>query len=247
MADGGCARHCGAKRKRAGAASLRTWADCAAKADPALGLGYSAAVRARNICIFFGLCFALATAAWPADARAADAPDQGLLRGPHPFLKENALVIAGGYSAATGGMMGGFKVKGAYEYELVGSLWLNLQINFVNGSDQPLDRRPCASCGSAADAMAGLSYRLRMDVPIILAGTLAGGFLFVFPDQFTSAMGLGVRPSISARYYLYDWFGMGVELGGLLGFASHDAASGLSRGLASLEALVGVEIQFDTP
>ncbi len=173
--------------------------------------------------------------------------DDGLLRGPHPFLKANALAVSGGFAAATGGTAGGLKLKGAFEYELLGSLWLNLQMSFVDGSDRPLDARPCRSCGRAADAMAGLSYRLRMDIPVIVSGTLAAGFVFVFPDSSASAMGLGLRPSVAARYYLFDWLGLGLELGGLVGFASHDASSGLSRGLASLEALVGVEVQFDTP
>lgn len=179
-------------------------------------------------------------------AGAAHAEEE-LLRGPHPFLKENALIVGGGYAASTGGMVGGLKLKGAFEYELVGSLWLNLQFNFVDGSDRPLDGRLCTSCGRAADAMAGLSYRLQMDVPVILSGTLAGGFVFVFPDRAASAMGLGLRPSVAGRYYVYDWLGFGLEMGALLGFASHESGSGLSRGLASLEAVLNVEVQFDTP
>jgi hypothetical protein len=170
-----------------------------------------------------------------------------LLRGPHPFLKPNALQLAGGFNAASGGGIGGLKLQGAFEYELVGSLWLNLHVGFVDGSDKPVDGRACATCGQMADTMAGLSYRLRMEVPVVLTGTLAGGFLFVFPDQYGSAMGMGVRGALSGRYFLYDWLGFGLELGTTVGFVSHEEASGLSRGLASLDALAGVEVQFDTP
>ncbi|MDX2019152.1 MAG: hypothetical protein SF187_02855 [Deltaproteobacteria bacterium] len=221
-------------------------ADSAAKYARWVTFSYSAPVRAYTQAFvtfaalaWLGLSSAAAAATGPADG--------GLLRGPHPFLKPNALQLAGGFHAASGGGIGGLKLKAAFEYELVGSLWLNLHVGFVDGSDKPVDGRACATCGQMADTMGGLSYRLRMDVPVILTGTLAGGFLFVFPDQYSAAMGLGVRGSISGRYYLYDWLGFGLEIGTTVGFASHEKASGLSRGLASLDALVGVEVQFDTP
>lgn len=179
-------------------------------------------------------------------ALAAD-KDNGWLRGPHPFLKSNALQISGGFSTISGSGIGGLKLKTAFEYELLGSLWLNLHVSFVDGSDKPIDGRACASCGRMADAMGGLSYRLRMPVPIIVTGTVSGGFLFVFPDEYASAMGVGARAAVAARYYFFDWLGFGVELANTVGIVSHENASGLSRGLASLDALAGVEIQFDTP
>ena len=220
--------------------------DSAAKYARWVTFGYSAPVRAYTRALV--TLAALAWLAFGAEiAFAADAVDPGLLRGPHPFLKTNALQLAGGFNAATGGSIGGMRLQAAFEYELVGSLWLNLQVGFIDGSDKPTDGRACATCGQMADTMGGLSYRLRMEVPVILTGTLAGGFLFVFPDQYSAAMGLGVRGAISGRYYLYDWLGFGLELGSTFGFVSHEKASGLSRGLASLHALVGAEVQFDTP
>lgn len=220
-------------------------ADSAAKAAPMLGFGYSRAVRAQ---LGTGLVvLSLIFGSTAGGGRSAQAQDGGVLRGPHPFLKPNALALTGGYATATGGTMGGLLLKGAYEYELLGSFWLNLQMAFVDGSDEPADTRRCTSCGRAASSMAGLTYRLRMDVPVVLSGTLAGGFVFVFPDSAPSAMGLAVRPSVAARYFVYDWLGFGVELGSTLGFASHDADAGLSRGLGTLEALMGAEVQFDTP
>lgn len=207
---------------------------------------YSARVRAYTRALVSLVAFVSIGLATSAKA-AADAPDSGVLRGPHPFLKPNALQLAGGFNAASGGSIGGLKLQGAFEYELVGSLWLNLHVGFVDGSDKPVDGRACATCGQMADTMAGLSYRLRMDVPVLLTGTLAGGFLFVFPDQYSAAMGLGVRGAVAGRYYLYDWLGFGLEIGTTVGFVSHEKASGLSRGLASLDALAGVEVQFDTP
>ena len=208
-----------------------------------VSFSYSAAVRAYSFA--FG---ALVLSALPSNgpAHAAEA-DNGWLRGPHPFLKENALQFGGGYAASRGGGISGLKLQGAFEYELVGSLWLSLHVGFIDGSDKPRDARACATCGQMADAMGGISYRLRMDVPVVLAGTLTGGFVFVFPDQYAAAMGLGVRPAVSARYYFYDWLGFGLQIASTLAFVSHERASGLSRGLASIDALVGVEVQFDTP
>ena len=216
--------------------------DSAAKADLDASFGYSRGVSVlRNLCLTSTILALGVLRAAPANAV------EGLLRGPHPFLKENAVIVGTGLAAAAGGTPGGLKLKAAFEYELVGSLWLSLQLGLIDGSDQPFDRRPCPSCGRSADTMVGLTYRLRMDVPIILSGTLAAGFVFVFPDASASAMGMGARPAVSARYFLFDWLGFGLELGALLGYASHDTASGLSRTLASLDALLAVEVQFDTP
>jgi hypothetical protein len=231
----------------AGARRFVAWhAHCAAKTARCDSFSYSATVRASQFLLAALTLSVVAVAAPRSTAWAADA-DNGWLRGPHPFLKPNALQISGGYSAVSGGAIGGLKLKTAFEYELLGSLWLNLHVSFVDGTDKPIDARACNSCGRMADAMGGLSYRLRMPVPVIVTGTLSGGFLFVFPDEYASAMGVGARAAVAARYYFFDWLGFGLELANTVGFVSHEKASGLSRGLAILDALAGVEIQFDTP
>lgn len=173
----------------------------------------------------------------------AETPDE-ILRGPHPFLKENTLAISAGLSAASGDAVSGVRVQLAYGYELIGSLWLDLHAAAIDGSDVPVDQNPCSRCGTSAEVMGGVSYRLRMNVPVIPYAKVSVGLLYAFPDQGVGAMGLGVRPVLGARYYLYEWLGFGVEIGATLGFVNHDDVSGLSNGIGTMDVSLGAEYQF---
>jgi hypothetical protein len=177
-------------------------------------------------------------------ALARPANSAELMRGPHPFLKENQMDVSGGVASAAGAAIGGLRVQAGYGYQLVGSLWLGMHIGIVDGTDAPIDDAPCASCGRTFDVMAGLAYRLQTNLPIVPYGKLDGGFLFVFPDGYTSRAGVGVRPAVGARYFLFDWLGFGLELGGVVGLVGRDDVRGRGAGFGSLDATLGVEWQF---
>jgi hypothetical protein len=49
---------------------------------------------------------------------------------------------------------------------------------------------------------------------------------------------------VGARYFLYEWLGLGLEIGGLLGAAAVDEAVGLESSLLMLDFGVGAEVQF---
>ena len=72
-------------------------------------------------------CLAALAASVPAPARA----DDNLLRGPHPFLKENALGVYALVATGQGDSMGGGKIVFDYGYKLTGGAmpaWLDLAV-----------------------------------------------------------------------------------------------------------------------
>jgi hypothetical protein len=57
-------------------------------------------------------------------------------------------------------------------------------------------------------------------------------------------VGIALRAAVGARYFLYEWLGLGVEIGGLVGAAAVDEMMGLESSLLMLDLGVGVEVQF---
>jgi hypothetical protein len=171
-------------------------------------------------------------------ARAEDS----LLRGPHPFIKDNELTLHAGYSAALGDDAGGLRVQGDYSYRLGQLLWLDLQMAVTSGSCST-DETTCAKgSGSAVDIVGGVAWKFQTSVPVVPYVKVDGGPIFLFPDGTRSALGLLARGGIGAHYYLVDWFGIGLEFTGAGGLAFH--SGGHTRALGSLDANLGVALQF---
>jgi hypothetical protein len=191
------------------------------------------------------LALILAVTVWISRPAAA-APDEPFLRGPHPFHKENALTVAGGYGVGRG--FHGVQASVDYGYELAGSLWFDLRLDLLDaGGDLPATSPPCPSCAqvdSFVDLMAGLRYKLQTDIPLVPYGSAVLGPVFLFHRGASGGVGLALRASLGARYFLYDWLGLGLELGLTLGGAIVEEATGLNSGLRLVDLGLGAEVQF---
>ena len=191
-----------------------------------------------------------------APARATDSsnvPKAPILRGPHPFRSENALTGTGGYGFAN--QFHGVRAGVGFGYELAGSLWFDLHLDVIDaqggngGSGNPADRlsAPCTACGKVdtfASVLGGLSYRLRANIPVIPYASVTAGPIYLFNRDARGAVGMGLRSAVGARYYLYEWIGLGLELAGLLGGAAVDESSGLSSNVAIFDLGLSAEFQF---
>ncbi len=173
------------------------------------------------------------------------AEGEPFLRGPHPFRKENALSLGAGYGVASGfhGVQAGLD----YGYELSGSLWFDLRLDLLDAADERSVTPPCPTCGEVvtyADVMAGFRYKLQTDIPLIPYGSAVVGPVFLFNRGASGAFGLALRTAVGAKYFLYEWFGLGLELGLLLGGAVVDEAAGLDSALRMVDLRLGAEVQF---
>jgi hypothetical protein len=161
---------------------------------------------------------------------------------------ENALTITGGYGVAN--QFHGLRAGVGFGYELAGSLWFDLHLDVIDASTgNPADRISvaCTNCGKVetfASVLGGLSYRLRANIPVIPYASVTAGPVYLFNRNARGAIGIAMRTSVGARYYLYEWLGLGAELGGLLGGAVMDESSGLSSNLAIFDLGLSAEFQF---
>jgi len=191
--------------------------------------------RASVIVRAAGLALAVTAAAPGAVARA----DDNLLRGPHPFLKENELSAHLLVANGVGDSAAGAKLGLDYGYRLGGPNWLNLQLNMQLGSCH----QPCNST-KAFETIAGGKWKFATGIPVVPYGKAGGGFIFVFPGTAQSAVGLTARVGGGASYFLYDWLGLGVEANLSLGRVSYDASVMTNHGYTIFDVGGGVELQF---
>jgi hypothetical protein len=177
-----------------------------------------------------------------ASAARADVPLP--LRGPYPFLRDNELSIHGGYAAGFGDTFAGPKATVDYGYKLAGSLWLDIGGGFLSGLCRRAAPGPCAAEGDAAEVLAGIKWKLRMNVPVVPYARLVGGLAYLFPQDARSGIGPLLRAGIGANYFFYEWIGVGLKLTGSLGHAGYQDAVGLSRTLGGLDVIAGAELAF---
>ena len=109
----------------------------------------------------------LLAATLPAGRAWANEP---LLRGPHPFLKDNELALAAGYGVAND--FHGVRAGVWYGYQMAGSLWLDLRLELVDAAaGQPPAPAPecftCAEVETFAAVLGGLKYKLRTEIPLV--------------------------------------------------------------------------------
>lgn len=188
----------------------------------------------------------IVAAAVLAGAPALAAVDEPFLRGPHPFRMDNALSLAAGYGIASG--FQGLSLALDYGYQIAGSLWFDLRFDLLDAPGAASRPAPgcmaCAEVATFADVMAGLRYKLQTDIPLVPYGSAAVGPLFLFHTGAQGAFGIALRASVGAKYFLFDWFGLGAELGLVLGGAVVDEAAGLSSAVRLIDLGLGAEVQF---
>jgi hypothetical protein len=185
----------------------------------------------------------LALALLGASATSAQAEEE-LLRGPHPFIKDNELAIHAGYSAGLGDNMRGLRVQGDYLYRLAQTLWLDIQMGVVSGSCRTNQIACSNGSGNAVDVLGGAAWKFQTNLPIVPYAKVDLGPIFLFPDNTRSAAGFIVRGGVGAHYFLYDWFGVGAEFTGTWGMAFFATDAHRTGSLGSVDANLGVALQF---
>ena len=175
---------------------------------------------------------------------APDLSAEELLRGPHPFLKDNELTIHAGYSAGMGDNMRGLRLQADYLNRVARTLWLEIQMGVVSGSCQANETVCANGNGNAVDILGGVAWKFQTNLPIVPYAKVALGPTFLFPDSMRSAAGILVRGGVGAHYFLYDWFGLGAEVTGAWGVAFFAADSHRTGTLGSVDLNMGVALQF---
>jgi hypothetical protein len=169
-----------------------------------------------------------------------------MLRGPHPFLKENALsahVLLGLGGAST---PSGTKIGLDYGYRLRGPAWLDLQLNLQHGNcgSVPAGGGGCPHpAGSAYEILGGVKGKWATALPIVPFVAGAAGLVYAFPTGGPFGVGVMARVSGGANYFFFDWLGAGVQVGYSLGHVSYPRnGPGASYGVVDFGA--GLEYQF---
>jgi hypothetical protein len=176
---------------------------------------------------------------------AAPAYAEPLLEGPYPFAHDNELSVHGGYAAGFGDTFAGPKAIVDYGYKLDRGIWLDLGVGFLSGTCRPrMDNPACVRKGDSAEVLAGIKWKLRMNVPVVPYAKVQVGFGYQFPDSARNAWGPMLRGGLGATYFLYEWIGIGAEVTAAAGHASYEDGSTLSRTVGGLDATLGAELQF---
>jgi hypothetical protein len=184
------------------------------------------------------LLAALAVAMFaPAPARAED----NMLRGPHPFLKDNELSAHVQLVAGIGNTPSGTKIAADYGYKLIGPAWLNLQVNYQSATCR--SQSPAGTCnqptGSVFETLAGIKLKWATPIPLVPYVKGGVGLAYAFPDGAGNTMGIAARGGAGAAWFFFDWLGLGAEFGYSVGSMSLAGQS-----YAELDFGGGVEFQF---
>jgi hypothetical protein len=170
---------------------------------------------------------------------------ENMLDGPYPFRLDNELSIHGGYGAGFGDTFGGPKAILDYGYKLNRGVWLDLDLGLLSGLCRPrVDNAACVRAGDTAEVLIGIKWKLRMNVPVVPYAKLLGGLAYQFPNSARSAAGPLLRAGVGAKYFFYEWIGVGGEVTVSAGRAGYQDGATLSRALGGLDATLGAEVQF---
>jgi len=203
---------------------------------PRAGPAYAVEVRFLGFTLF-------AFAFWGLAASKAQAEEE-LLRGPHPFIKDNEVTLHAGYGAGLGDSMRGLRVQGDYLSRLAQTAWLDIQMGIVSGSCHTNPAACSNGGGNAVDILGGAAWKFQTNLPIVPYVKAAAGPIFLFPTSTRSAAGFLLRGGVGAHYFLYDWFGVGAEVTGAWGVAFFAADSHRTGALGSVDMNLGVAVQF---
>jgi hypothetical protein len=178
-----------------------------------------------------------------ATAAPARAEEENLLRGPHPFLRDNELSAHFLLAAGAGDSWSGTKLALDYGYRLGRPIWLNLQLNVERGSCA-LTSGSCARSGSTFETMAGGKWKFATESPVVPYLKVAAGLLYLFPEQARSAVGLAMRTGGGVAYFFFDWLGFGLEANLSLGRGFFDSSYVGSHAYVVFDFGGGIEFQF---
>ena len=175
-------------------------------------------------------------------ARAQD----NMLRGPHPFLKDNELdayvLLASGMADTPSGT----KLAINYGYKVALPLWLDLQLNLqLSGCHSTPGGMTCGpDNGKVFETLAGVAWKWALPIPVVPFARAVGGLVFVFPDTANGAVGVAIRGAAGASYFFFDWLGLGVEVGVSLGRVGYDSTFPGSHSYGVLDFGGGIQLQF---
>lgn len=174
--------------------------------------------------------------------------EETLLRGPYPFRKDNELALRGGFAAGVAASPPvASQARADYGYRMHRDFWLDIELGFVSGScnGANLGRNCSGRTGDLASVMGGVKWKLAMDVPVVPYVKVVGGFFYLFPDESPRAFGAGLRPAVGATYFLFEWLGVGLEVGATVArFAGRDPDLDEAAGLGAIDIGLGVELAF---
>jgi len=189
-----------------------------------------------------------ALAAIPLSAPGARA-DENLLRGPHPFRKDNQVsahvLIASGRTDS----MSGTKLALDYNYKLTAGwipLWLDLGVNLEHGACNQAEA-PVAcgqDTGDVFETLAGVRWTFATPIPLVPFVGAAGGLAFAFPNGASAGSGVMVRAVGGANYFFFEWLGLGGQVGYSLGHLGYDSTFTGSHTYAVLDLGGGLIFQF---
>jgi hypothetical protein len=185
---------------------------------------------------------AIASAAGPARA------EENLLRGPHPFRRENQISAHVLFANGMGDTMSGTKFAFDYNFKLTGMfnpLWLDLGVNAQLGGCTAGAAAACPyDTGDVFETFGGVRWTFATPIPLVPYAGAAGGLVFAFPNSASAATGLMVRAVGGANYFVFDWLGAGAQIGYSLGTLPYDSTFGGSHTYALLDFGGGVVLQF---
>jgi hypothetical protein len=186
----------------------------------------------------FPLTIGLLWAVLPGGAARAE---DNMLRGPHPFRKDNELSAHVLLAVGGGGTPSGTKIGADYGYKLWAPAWLNLELNYQHSSCRsPSGGSTCTEpTGTIFETLAGLKLKWPTAIPVVPFGKAAAGLAYQFPDGAADGWGVAARLGAGANYFFFDWLGLGVELG-----CSFGHLSTRPPGYAVLDFGGGLEFQF---
>jgi hypothetical protein len=191
------------------------------------------------------ICVAGAIASAAGTARA----DDNLLRGPHPFRKDNQISAHVLVASGRGDTMSGTKLALDYNYKLTSGwipLWLDLGINAQHAScNQSQTSTPCPpNTGDVFETFGGVKWTFATPLPLVpyLGGVV--GLAFAFPNGASAANGFMIRPVGGANYFFFEWLALGAQVGYSLGSLNYDSTFTGSHTYAVLDVGGGLIFQF---
>jgi hypothetical protein len=132
-----------------------------------------------------------------------------------------------------------------YGYQIAGSLWLDLRFDMIDATTG--QERPCAGRNVATftDVLGGIRYKLQTDIPLVPYAGRCSGRCSCSTDGAAGAFGVALRVSVGAKYFLYEWLGLGDRSwGGDRRPRWSTRRPGCSPRRAPVRLGIGAEIQF---
>jgi hypothetical protein len=177
--------------------------------------------------------------------------DENLLRGPHPFRRDNQISAHVLVASGRQDTMSGTKLAFDYNYKLTGGwipLWLDFGLNVQHAACSSTSTSSAAACGSNTgdvfETYGGVKWAFATPLPLVPYLAALGGLAFAFPNGASAANGLMIRGVGGANYFFYDWLGLGAQVGYSLGSLNYDSTFMGSHTYAVLDVGGGLIFQF---